>query len=292
MNIVKKLELSLVLAALLAGGNIFAAEDVTEEATQDVVEEQAAQEGADVTAAVDPTSAQWAFQFAYQQTPDWHRDTLSNGQTRPEGLDNFFQFRLVAPFVFDTWTLLPRVTIRHYEAPNGESGWGNTEIFGLIMPKSWDWGSGRVGIGPLITLPGDEEVARDEFGYGIAGALVNGSGKWFYGVLVTQTWRAVDRANLPLDQSDTNPLGIAPILTYQLGGGWYLSNGDMVIQYDWSGGDVYMPLAIRIGKVVPASKGVWNVYFEYKTALIYENWQGAAEENTFRVNITRQIPSF
>jgi hypothetical protein len=160
------------------------------------------------------------------------------------------------------------------------------------MPKAWDWGSGRVGVGPLITLPGDEEVARDEFGYGIAGALVNGSGKWFYGVLVTQTWRAVDRANLPLDQSDTNPLGIAPILSYQLGGGWYISNGDMVIQYDWSGGDVYMPLAVRIGKVLPASKGAWNVYFEYKTALIYENWQGAAEENTFRVNITRQIPGF
>lgn len=208
----KKLTLGLTFAALLTVGGVFAAEEATDETTRDAaqeaVEEEAAQEeAADVTAAVDPTTAQWSYQFAYQQTPDWYDDLLPNGQVRPEGLDNFFQFRLIAPFVFDSWTLLPRLTFRHYEAANGESGIGNTEIFGLIIPKSWDWGSGRVGVGPLITLPGDSNVARDEFGYGIAGALVNGSGKWFLGLLATQTWRAVDRNNLPPVRMTPTPSG-------------------------------------------------------------------------------------
>ena len=96
-----------------------------------------------------------------------------------------------------------------------------------MIPKSWDWGSGRTGIGPLVTLPGNKNVARDEFGYGFAAAVVNTSGKWFYGLLLTQSWRAVDPAALPTGSSDTNPLGLAPFLNYRIGKGWYIGNGDM-----------------------------------------------------------------
>ncbi|MFW2404854.1 MAG: hypothetical protein ACN4GT_08805, partial [Gammaproteobacteria bacterium] len=119
-----------------------------------------------LTKAIDSTATQWSFQFAYQSMFDYKDDTLSNGMTRPAGADNYWQLRAVAPFVFDSFTLLPRLTLRHYENANGDDGLGNTELFGLIIPKSWDWGSGRVGIGPLITAPGDEAVARDEWGYG------------------------------------------------------------------------------------------------------------------------------
>ena len=115
-----------------------------------------------VAKALDSTATQWSFQLAYQKMPNYHDDTLSNGQTRPAGADNYWQLRIVAPFVFDSFTLLPRLTFRHYENPNGDDGWGNTELFGLIIPKSWDWGNGRIGLGPLITAPGDEKVARDE----------------------------------------------------------------------------------------------------------------------------------
>ena len=88
------------------------------------------------------------------------------------------------------------------------------------MPKKLDWGSGRTGIGPLVTLPGNEDVARDEWGYGFAAAVVNTSGSWYYGLLFTQTWRGIDPTALPPGTSDTNPLGIAPFLNYQIGGGW------------------------------------------------------------------------
>jgi hypothetical protein len=37
---------------------------------------------------------------------------------------------------------------------------------------------------------------------------------------------------IPSNESDTNPLGIAPFQNDQIGKGWYVGNGDRVIQYD------------------------------------------------------------
>ena len=248
-----------------------------------------------VTKAIDSTATQWSFQFAYQTMPSYYDDTLPSGETRPEGFDNYWQVRAVAPLVFDGWTMLPRVTLRGYERPDGKSGLGNTEIFGLIIPNGWDWGSGRMGLGPLITLPGDEDIARDEWGYGFAGALVNSSGKWFYGLLLTQSWRSIDPRLEPIpgNESDTNPLGIAPFLNYQVGGGWYVGNGDMVVQYDWDSKEWYVPIGVRLGKVLPSGnqKGSWNLYAEYQTSLIYDNWPGAAVKTSIRLNVTRTIPA-
>lgn len=249
-----------------------------------------AQEQDDVSKAMDSTATQWSYQFAYQIMPDYHDDILADGSTRPAGTTDYLQVRVVAPLVYDSFTILPRLTLRHYENAQGESGIGNTELFGLIIPKSWDWGTGRSGIGPLITLPGNEKVSRDEWGYGLAAAAVNSSGKWFYGLLLTQTWRSIDPAHLPAGSDDTNPLGIAPFLNYQLGDGWYVGNGDMVIQYDWNSNSVYMPIGVRIGKVFVKPKGSWNYYFEYQTALVYDDWPGAAVENSYRFNVTYTVP--
>jgi len=115
------------------------------------------------TKALDSTASQWSFQVAYQAMPDYYSDTLDNGETRRAGADNYAQLRIVAPLPLSKLTILPRMTIRHYENSNGDSGFGNTELFALIIPRSWDWGMGRAGIGPLVTLPGDEKVARDEW---------------------------------------------------------------------------------------------------------------------------------
>ena len=245
-----------------------------------------------VNKAIDSTATQWSFQAAYQVMPDYHNDTLSNGQTRPDGNTDYLQLRAVMPLVFESFTVLPRLTVRHYENGQGQSGFGNTELFGLIIPKSWDWGSGRMGIGPLITAPGDSDVAKDEWGYGLAAAMVNSSNKWFYGVLLTQSWRSVDPNEQQVPgKSDTNALGIAPIVNYQLGAGWYVGNGDMVIQYDWDDNEWYVPIGVRLGKVIAANKGSWNFYAEYQTSLIYDNWPGTAVENSIRVNVTKTLPA-
>ncbi len=278
----------LMAAVLCLGLNNAWGQESDEADSEDPAAEPVAQQD-DVSKALDSTATQWSFQFAWEGT-DWKVDEV-NGQIRPQGHDDFFQVRVVAPLVYEKFTLLPRLTLRHYKNKNtGKTGIGNTELFGLIIPKKWDWGSGRMGLGPLVTLPGNEDVARDEWGYGLAGAIVNSSGKWFYGVLLTQSWRSVDPENLPAGDSDTNPLGIAPFLNYQLGGGWYVGNGDMVIQYDWDSNEVYMPINLRIGKVIAAKKGSWNAYVEVGTSLIYDDWPGSAKDTSFRINLTKTLP--
>jgi hypothetical protein len=252
-----------------------------------------AQEGEqdDVSKALDSTATQWSFQFAYQAMPDY-KDDIVDGQVRPAGADDFVQLRIVAPLTFEKFTILPRLTFRHYENAQGESGLGNTELFGLIIPKSWDWGNGRMGLGPLITAPGDEKVAKDEWGYGLAGAYVNTSGNWFYGLLATQSWQAVDPLALPTGKSDTNALGLAPFLNYQMGGGWYVGNGDMTVRYDWDSKEWYVPIGVRVGKVMVGPKSSWNIYAEYQTSLVYDNYPGPAIDNSYRVNVTYTMPGF
>jgi hypothetical protein len=280
---------TLTMTVMLASGASWAQEaEQTDSPVQDVPA-KAVQD--DVSKALDSTATQWSFQFAYQQSD--YKDDRVDGMTRQPGLDNFWQVRIVAPLAFDSFTMLPRLTLRHYEDKrNGKDGWGNSELFGLIIPKSWDWGTGRVGLGPLITAPGDEDVARDEWGYGFAAAAVNTSGKWFYGLLFTQSWRGVDPNNLSPDDDNTNPLGIAPFLNYQLGNGWYVGNGDMVIQYDWNAKEFYVPINVRVGKVNVGEKGSWNFYAEVGTSLIYKDWPGSAKDTSVRLNVTRTIPGF
>jgi len=278
---------------LVSGVSPTSAQEEQEESSPAQAWEESADTGSDqddVTKAMDSTATQWSFQLAYQDM-SWKDDTLDNGQTRAPGLDNYVQLRLVIPVALKSFTILPRVTLRHYEnLRTGESGLGNTEVFALMIPKSWDWGSGRFGIGPLVTLPGDEEVARDEWGYGLATAAVNSKGKWFYGVLLTQSWRAIDPATLPPGTSETNPLGIAPIVNYQLGGGWYVGNGDMVANYDWDSKKWYLPIGVRLGKVFVKDHGTWNFYAEYQTSLLYKDWLGSAVDTSIRVNVTYTIP--
>jgi hypothetical protein len=242
--------------------------------------------------AMDATATQWSFQLAYQWMPDYHQDMINDTTTRPLGLDNYLQLRIVAPIPLKGLTILPRLTLRHYEdLQNGKSGIGNTELFALIVPGFTDWGSGRFGIGPLVTLPGNPDVSKDEWGYGFALAIVNNSGQWFYGLLFTQSWRAVDPNALPPGQTDTNPLGIAPFLAYRFGtSGIYLQTADIVANYDWKTKKFYLPIGLRLGKVWVWEKSSLNVYGEYRTSAVYKNWEGSAVKNSYRLNVSYTIP--
>lgn len=163
--------------------------------------------------AIDSTATQWSFQFAYQTMPSYYQDTMDNGRTRPKGNDNYWQLRIVAPIPKSEsvpFTLLPRLTIREEENQLGQSGFGSTELFVLGIVD--DWGTGRWGIGPLVNFPGSKKVSTDKWGVGLAGAVVNTSGPWFYGVLFTQSWRERDPT---LVSSGIAPLGIAPIVNYR-----------------------------------------------------------------------------
>jgi len=241
--------------------------------------------------AVDATATQWSFQFGYQWMPDYHQDQLSDGSTRPKGMDNYAQLRIVAPIPLKKLTILPRLTVRHYEAPSGKSGFGNTELFGLIVPKFSDWGTGRAGIGPLVTLPGNPDVSKDEWGYGFAAAIVHNTGNWFLGMLFTQSWRAVDPNALSPGQSDTNPLGISPFVNYRFGkSGFYVQTADIVALYDWDSQGFYLPIGGRFGKVWVWETSSLNFYGEYRTSAVYKNWDGSAVKNSYRLNVSYTIP--
>ena len=241
--------------------------------------------------AMDATATQWSFQLAYQWMPQYY-DDLVDGEPRKPGLDNYAQLRIVAPIPLKGLTILPRLTFRHYEdLTNGKSGFGNTELFALLIPKFSDWGSGRAGIGPLVTFPGNPDVSKDEWGYGFAAAIVNNTGQWFYGLLFTQSWRAVDPNALSPGESDTNPLGIAPFIAYRFGKtGIYLQTADMVALYDWVSKGFYLPVGLRFGKVWVWEKASLNVYAEYKTSAVYKNWEGSAVKNSYRFNVSYTIP--
>ena len=241
--------------------------------------------------ALDSTATQWSFQLSYQNMPDYHMDTLDDGSTRAAGSTDYIQVRAVIPVALGSFTILPRITLRHYENAQGQSGIGNTEIFALIIPRAFDWGTGRFGIGPLVTLPGNGNVSRDEWGGGFAAAAVNSSGSWFYGTLFTQSWRSINPTALPPGNTTTNPLGIAPIINYSFGkSGWYVGNGDQVALYDWDSGKFYLPIGVRFGKVLIREQGSWNIYGEYQTSLIYKSYPGPAVKNSYRVNVSYTIP--
>ena len=280
-----KIKQIFIITCMLMGLYLNAQDEKVKEDDSEVDEQDRASK------AMDATATQWSFQLAYQYMPDYHNDII-NGTPRPAGLDNYVQLRVVAPVPLKSMTILPRITIRHYEnVNNGESGFGNTEIFALVIPKATDWGTGRAGIGPLITALGDKNVAKDEWGYGFTAAIVNNSGQWFYGLLFTQTFRSIDPKTLPAGQSDANPLGIAPFLAYRFGStGIYLQTADMVALYDWNTKGFYLPLGIRFGKVWVMEKASWNAYVEYKTSAIYESWQGPAVQNSFRLNLSYTMP--
>jgi hypothetical protein len=243
------------------------------------------------SAAMDATATQWSFQLAYQLMPDYHND-LVNGEPRSPGLDNYLQVRVVAPIPLKKLTILPRLTIRHYEdVSKQKSGLGNTELFALIIPKAMDWGTGRAGIGPMVTMPGNPDVAKEEWGYGFAAVIVNNTGQWFYGLLFTQSFRAVDPNTLSPEESDTNPLGIAPFVNYRIGStGLYLGTPDMVALYDWNTKGFYLPIGLRFGKVWVFEKASLNVYAEYRTSAVYKNWEGSAVKNSYRFNVSYTIP--
>ena len=179
---------------------------------------------------------------------------------------------------------------QYEDLETGKNGFGNTELFGLIIPNFSNWGTGRAGIGPLVTMPGNPDVSKDEWGYGLAAAIVNNSGKFFYGILFTQSWRAIDPNNLPAGDSDTNPLGIAPFLNYRIANGWYVQTADLVIQYDWDSGNIYVPIGARLGKVLVFEKSSINIYYEYRTSMVYKDWPGAAVEHSHRFNVSYTIP--
>ncbi|MDH4070463.1 MAG: hypothetical protein OEV30_08565 [Ignavibacteria bacterium] len=233
--------------------------------------------------AVDATASQWSFQLAYEGAFDYRTDN-----NRPEGNKGFVQFRLVAPIPADESfpiTLLPRLTLRMIENASGDRGFGSSDIF--ILGIAQQWSTGRWGIGPQINFPAAAGFGNTNWGYGLAAAITERAfnDKFFFALLLQQTW-----SKNTAGTTRATPLGINPVIVYQLGGGYYLSNGDFVMQYNWDDGSWFVPLLLRVGKAWIGSRSTWNAYVEYGTSVIYESWTGPVATHILRVNVQYQLP--
>jgi hypothetical protein len=257
-----------------------AADDIPGVAALDEMEEAEEVNTNDPTAAAISVSAGWEFY-------NWHEDEIAPGQTRPTGNDNSFNSRFVIPMAKGTWgspwPIINRFSFSNVEAPGGTSASGNAEFITLFIP--WTWATGKVGIGPAINLPADEEqFGTDVWRYGFAGVALENSleGRLMWGVLVRQVWGKTDpNSNSTL----ASPFALQPIVVYQLNDGWYISNGESPIAYNWQKNEWLVPLGFRLGKTIKDRRGgIWNAYAEYRTNVVYKDWPGAAASDIVRIS--------
>jgi hypothetical protein len=234
----------------------------------------------------DPTAAAISVSFGWEFF-DWHEDEIAPGQTRPPGNDNNFNSRIVMPLAAGTlgspWPIINRFSFANVEAPGGTSGSGNAEFISLFIPKTW--ATGKIGFGPALNLPADDkQFGANVWRYGFAGVVLENSleGRLMWGVLIRQVWGETDPNSNKIIAS---PFALQPIAVYQLTDGWYLSNGESAIAYNWQKNEWLVPLGIRLGKTIKDRKGgTWNMYGEYRTNVVYKDWPGAAAKNIFRIS--------
>ena len=279
--------LLLVLWAVLMSFSVSAADeqdDVDTDKTSDYAEETA--EATEEVNTNDPTAAAISVSFGWEFF-DWHEDEIAPGESRPAGNDNNFNSRIVLPLAAGTlgspWPIINRFSFANVEAAGGTSGSGNAEFISLFIPKTW--ATGKIGIGPALNLPADDEqFGANVWRYGLAGVALENSleGRLMWGVLIRQVWGKTDpNSNKVL----ASPFALQPIAVYQLTDGWYLSNGESAIAYNWQKNEWLVPLGIRLGKTIKDRKGgTWNVYGEYRTNVVYKDWPGAAAKNIFRIS--------
>ena len=234
----------------------------------------------DPTAAAISVSAGWEFY-------NWHEDEIAPGEPRPTGNDNSFNTRFVIPMAKgkwgSPWPIINRFSFSNVEAPGGTSGSSNAEFITLFIPKSW--ATGKIGIGPAINLPADEEqFGTDVWRYGFSGVFLENSfaGRLMWGVLLRQVWGETNPDN---NNTYAAPFALQPIAVLQLKNRWYISNGESPIAYNWQNKEWLVPLGFRLGRTIKDRRGgIWNAYAEYRTNVVYKDWQGAAASDIIRIS--------
>jgi len=234
----------------------------------------------------DPTAAAISISMGWEFF-NWHEDEVAPGQTRPTGNDNNFNSRIVIPMAKGTlgspWPIINRFSFSNVEAPGGTSGSGNAEFISLFIP--WTWATGKVGIGPAINLPADDkQFGADVWRYGFSGVFLENSfdGRLMWGVLLRQVWGKTDANS---NKVIASALAVQPIVVYQLKDGWYVSNGESPISYHWQDKEFLVPMGFRLGKTIKDKKGgIWNMYGEYRTHVVYKDWHGAVASDIIRIS--------
>jgi hypothetical protein len=172
---------------------------------------------------------------------------------------NTFWLRYAQPFG-KSWLFRASLPISRVPTGIGEttSGLGdlNMNLWWTTTLKSGT----MFGVGPTITAPtaSEDETGTGKWQGGLSVLMFDGTSTRFqWGGLVSwQTDFAGDE-----DRADTESVVVQPIYFVQLGGGLY-TGGAPIMVYNVETSSYHVPFGLRLGKVMPGPKVVYNVFVE------------------------------
>jgi hypothetical protein len=172
---------------------------------------------------------------------------------------NTFWLRYARPF--GKWLFRASLPVSRVPTADSKtiSGLGDANAFAAYL---FDTGNPAVsvGLGPQVTFPtaSEQETGTGRWLGGLAGTFfVATSNTVQWGGLVT--WQK-DFAG-DADRAHANVLAFQPFYFFQLGGGLYV-RGSAVAVFDIENDRYNVPVGLGIGKVVPTSKAVFNLFIE------------------------------
>lgn len=181
----------------------------------------------------------------------------------------------------------PTVPLEMSARPNRKTGLGDIQLLSVFVPdagSSLTWGLGA------------------EFTFPTANHGMNGEEKWVAGPALYllyssrgSTWQigAIARERISFAgrsiREDIHELVVQPILQHNIGGGWYVSMGDLDWSFDWRDqGAATIPAALQIGRVTTIGNGVYNIALE---GAHYVARHGSGPDSSIRLQISLLLPS-
>ena len=188
---------------------------------------------------------------------------------------NTFWLRYAQPL--GKWLFLASLPVSRVPTADSKtvSGLGDANAFAAYL---FDTGNPAVsaGVGPQVTIPtaSETETGTGRWLGGFAATFFDARSKTVqWGGLVT--WQK-DFAG-DADRGHANVVAVQPFYFFQLGGGLYV-RGSAVAVFDIENDTYNVPVGLGIGKVVPTSKAVFNLFVEPQyTILARRGAAGAAD---------------
>jgi len=183
----------------------------------------------------------------------WHHEgTDGNGFAaiaKPVIPSSLGKMNLINRFILPYASISGTLDLPEAEFPGvaiDDKGLGDITYQGFLSPAepgSLIWGAGLALQMPTAT---GDVLGTDRWSAGPSLLGLTMPGQWVLGLLVMNVWDFAGSGD-----SDINKLTVQPILSYQLGGGWYL-NSAPIITADWnadSGNRWNVPLGGGVGKL-------------------------------------------
>jgi hypothetical protein len=223
---------------------------------------RAAEDAALAQQARAPTASLMAFYLRYDLITDFHndssRETLGTFLIQPVIPFRLFNLnhiaRLTVPIIthspkvrlvgddIDLDTGRPNVTL----SPDGAAGLSDIVLLDVVTFKV---PSGRLGVGPLMSIPTatDSSLGSKKWQLGPAGVAILRAGNLQYGGLLQGYFTvAGDR-----DRDDVNALSLQPFASWSLPGGWGIGFSEMSFAYDLEKGKwTNLPFGLSLEKLV------------------------------------------